>query len=413
MDWISIIVSLNDSREACSIRVLDTVFINPSGQLEWYYTTKAGILAKKKSNKTTVDEISNRFVKFALANPNNIDKNIGVVYNRFGERTLLAKQQFDSFLTNDLHNLDSIKFLQVYLRPQNGNPHSVISKYKCLNGGEDLDISISQNGKHVEMNGYPNIEFIRSQISVFTNNLINSFSLTKKNRLRVTSLTPEYIIADNNHIWISHVSQVEYANNDSDDNSLSNKIDDNEDNNALPDIPPRTTSSQARKSNTAANKVIYKEGNVLKCDVGPEDLPGLKAWVLQRVETSSKFGIGEIDQNKWSVDLTMYNNRISNVSNDTVRRHRASMVCNVSGDIAAILLNCQDLLCGNIPIDNAEDFQKKWREIYRRALNSDTNRRSSNMVQVCGNCDAICAKILNLISTNFDMVKLNVNVSID
>ena len=76
----------------CNIRLLDSLFVsNDSSTPQWYFTTKSGAISRKKGEKAALSGVFDRFSKFALANPNNKERTVGVFVHGNGYRQQLSE----------------------------------------------------------------------------------------------------------------------------------------------------------------------------------------------------------------------------------------------------------------------------------------------------------------------------------
>ena len=431
LSWDELLVKLTQSSsQKCSIRLLDTCFINGkvSGKrAQWYYTTKNGSIAKKKKEKTKADDIATRFARFALANPNNADQYVGNLVKPNGQRIYITSSELEEFLHDtksfECFGIDYKTFLQVYLRPQDGVDQIAVANYssgqtECfLKANDSVELSAIKN---VE-----NSDFISNQMSLFTNEII---TFLKAEELTVSEMSTEFVIDDNGHIWLSRVSKLivlPLGNSQNDDEDMKTDIAENEStlerarknptpattSELLPDLPPRTTSSQGRIKNPdvilSPGKLLRKEGGVYKCTLGPDDLPGLRAWVL----TGINQGSGE--ENMWAIDLNEYSKRSPiDKELDSVRESRASMRRSASSLMVSFVVKAESLIIGEEPIVNESDLRKKWKTMYEDALVSDSFKLTSGDVKICGNCEAIIAKLQSLISVDFKAGPLPVQKSV-
>jgi hypothetical protein len=82
----------------CNLRILDTVLFHSSrgknAPVRWLFTSKSGSVAKKKDENITFDKIQERFTRFALANPYNIEGNVSWLMAKNGSRQLMDKARF-------------------------------------------------------------------------------------------------------------------------------------------------------------------------------------------------------------------------------------------------------------------------------------------------------------------------------
>ncbi len=93
LDWSSVLSSIchssSNKSAKISIRLLDSIFFNELNDddnnkmlFKWYFTTKSGYISQKKHlealDTSCINDIVDRFSRFALANPNNSEQIVGV-----------------------------------------------------------------------------------------------------------------------------------------------------------------------------------------------------------------------------------------------------------------------------------------------------------------------------------------------
>ena len=417
--WDELLSKLTQSsNQKCSIRLLDTCFINgkvTGKRAQWYYTTKNGSIAKKKKDKTKAEDIATRFGRFALANPNNTDQYVGNLVKPNGQRIYITISELEEFLQDtksfECFGIDYKTFLQVYLRPQNGVDQVAVA---CYTAGETkCSMKANDSVELTDIGVIENSEFISNQMSMFTNEIV---AFLKGEALSVHSMSTEFVIDDNGHIWLSRVSQLnvsplkENTTEKTEDTSIpltESTLAQARKNptpattsELLPDLPPRTTSSQGRVKNPdivlSPGKLLRKEGGVYKCSLGPDDLPGLRVWVLTGINSGSS------EENKWAIDLNEYTKR-SGINKDfeSLRDNRATLRRSTSSLMVSFVVKAEALITGEEPLANEDDLKKKWKTAYEDALVSDSFKLSSGDVKICGNCEAIVAKLQSLISVDF------------
>ena len=159
-------------------------------------------------------------------------------------------------------------------------------------------------------------------------------------------------------------------------------------------VLPRQPSSRAhsREAHTPRDqeKLVFKEGNIYKCILGPEDLPGLKAWTLQSIK----------DRSKWSINMNEYTPASNFQVISSLAKERLGMKRTVPYLYLHLVSLSDTLLKGMDRVINAEDFRSKWKRNYEFALSSDLSKYPQE-VTVCGNCDAIIAKLKQLVQVDF------------
>ena len=106
--------------QKCPVRVLDTVFFSSDTPTpEWYFTSKSGGVLKKKDDKCSNEAVVKRFSDFALANQNNAQKYVGVMYTRSGQRSFVTSEELSNCMASGQYRNSSNmgNFLQVYMQP--------------------------------------------------------------------------------------------------------------------------------------------------------------------------------------------------------------------------------------------------------------------------------------------------------
>lgn len=439
-ELLSILSPQKSSKQKCSIRLLDTCFINGDVEdVQWYYTTKNGSIAlkkrdkKKDKKKAKAEDISSRFSKFALANPANNDLEkplVGTLVTPTGDRIYIEADEVKDFLENTKsYESYGIDFLQVYLRPQFGVDQVAVASFAA--GDTRCFLKANKSVELTDIGVIENSEFIMNQMSLFTNEIV---SCMKDKSFEVKSMSTEYIIDDNGHIWLSRVSQLTispFADND-DDGQTRQTVSESQANSdsesptqltkarkvpapaasseLLPELPPRTTSSQGRVKHpdhavalSPGGRLLRREGGVYKCTMGPDDLPGLRAWIL----TGINEGSGE--ENTWAIDLQEYAGRVgANKDLDALRESRSSLRRTTASVMVSFVDKAERLLTAEERVENEEDLKMKWKNAYQDALVSDSFKVGSGELKICGNCEAIVAKLQSLISADF---KASVHVS--
>jgi hypothetical protein len=128
---LNIIDTVRGSSQKCTIRVLDTVFVDSTGEgsgdnaILWYFTTKNGTISKKKKDKCSLTAVCDRFSRFSLANPNNTGNIVCTIVSANGSRTYLDQTEMNSLINSQHFGMSNDTFLQVYLRPYEGSAHVI------------------------------------------------------------------------------------------------------------------------------------------------------------------------------------------------------------------------------------------------------------------------------------------------
>jgi hypothetical protein len=262
ISWEELLNLITSSGEVtCSVRLLDTVFINQQNNgnrlNSWYFTTKNGIISKKKYEKSTIDAITTRFHRFSMSNPNNALQYVGTIVKDDGSRQYLTEDELTNYfsLESNLDNQNS-SFLQVYLRPYDGIDQIVKGTYQ--NGNENFQFTVqTAAGGSCELKTLPESSFIRDQCTIFTKEILKSLRVLNLSAEPLADLQMEFIIDDNKHVWLSKISQT---NETQAPDQLSS---------SLPELPNSSQSSrktQATPSHSSimspAEKLLWREGGV-------------------------------------------------------------------------------------------------------------------------------------------------------
>lgn len=387
------------SQHKCTVRLLDTVFCG-DGNMEWYYTTKNGVISKKKKEKTKVEDIVQRFCRFASSNPNNTTGKVAVTSTTAtGNVMYLTPEELGDFLSQPRSSRSS-SWLRVYLRPQGGVDQFFNATYSREKNALDFGVTSSPTGeKTSDISSVANGNFACDQASVFMNDLRRC--LEDVTGSSVAQMKVEFVIDDNSHVWLSRVLGLEVGPGPIEDEYINSpdEVSHEASQRSLPGLPPRTTSSQRRRGDSAGgerrDRIIFKEGGTIQSTLGPEDLPGLKAWIMT--------GMDGTTSDDWYVDLRQYRSNAAPSSELTdLRQSRAQQRRVISPLFASLLERVDGIISGAISVDDEEDFMDKWRALYAQAVASNAVRHSvGGDISACGNCFAICAKLKSLIQVDF------------
>jgi hypothetical protein len=440
--WEEILNLLTKSGEIiCAVRLLDTIFINPQNHINsWYFTTKTGTISKKKTEKSTVDAITTRFNRFALSNPNNTLQYIGTIISQDGNRKYLTTTELISYFSSSEINMNS-QFLQVYLRPSDGHDQLIrVIKKQNSENFQFLILSSDQKISSQELNS----SFICDQCTVFMTEIMKSLSSSlhsqSSSSLTLTDLCADFMIDDNQHVWLSKISQAIFQQSSPPVVSESLSPDPSS---TLPDLHPHSSqshrtsphiSSSATATTTPSpffssssanlvNNLLWREGGVYHCQVGPEGLPGLRAWVLTSLSKQQT-----PSQNNWMIDL----NELllpSSSSSSEIYHNRAKITRTLSNNRMLLLIeHFQPLLYGqfNPPlhqIDNSSNlmnFIQQWKlflnEFQKKIKKEKKFHITTSEVTVDGNVHAICQKLQSLLDINFEakgsLAKVRLSLSV-
>ncbi len=412
----------------CNIRLLDTLFVSKdSSAPQWYFTTKSGAISRKKGEKATLSGVFDRFSKFALANPNNKERTIGVFIHGNGYRQQLS----ESSLTEIVDQNSSVlmqpgSHLQVFLRPCMGKQEMVTVSVKySQEGGKvtyDFDYFLSANMGKTKM-PLTN-EKVKDQVRSFSKEVL--VHAHEGRQMAATSMTIDFVMDDNEHVWLSNVQDctmvpllesetVLYAfERENDENVVNGET---KMRSPLPTVKGSQGASMAASdafSSSAVNEdpllgnggLLYKvDDGAYCCALGPDDLPGLRAWAL--------VSLSDGDNLQWSIDMKecdQTNSSDVNPAMESVKKQRTEQRHRISATLVALMSGSEELLLGfhnSVNNKNETDFKAAWQSALAGA-----KRKAdlSEEVVVCGNTHAVCRKLESLCNIDFEpMTKLSVS----
>ena len=228
----------NKGERKCPVRLLDTVFLDESSTNsapEWYFTTKVGMISKKKANKSTFPSVIDRFSKFALANSNNTRGYVGVTRSYANSSSSGSSNSRKFWSTASLNSAFSQgvdastvvgkgTYLQVYLQPhmnidavfviegsREGSSSSggcVFRSFKRAYPASFMDENTVSNGSIPtdEQDDAFVPDNIFMQMQSYLAEVIDFF---EKNRgLRTQHVVAEFVVDDNEHVWLSCISKL-------------------------------------------------------------------------------------------------------------------------------------------------------------------------------------------------------------
>jgi len=372
-----------------------------------------------------------------LSNPNNNDGTVAVLIYSNGYHQKLDDNALRELLLENIVALqkDDV-FLQVYIRPYKGEESVILYKSSSNIDKDDDDDEdraededeIKVMKSHFGQKSKVKSQKINEQSIIQGEEVKRHYIKTKKER--ITNLDIEYIVDDNEDVWLSFIPNLsaiqakEKSKKQTIMNENSENLNDNSDKKILEELKesPRTllpsianneslningdtnlrpSSNQDKKSNisraSSANlgDILSKEGNVYVSVLGPDELPGLNAWLLQSMSAGEELN--------WTVDLREYNVRTKspNPAMEQVRKKRGASRHNVSYSLVALIRHADKLLLGGAKVESKENFELMWQNTYDQVIKSADAMKLSHEVVVCGNTNAICRKLDSLVKIGF------------
>jgi len=218
-DWRDILSfltsSISNKQNKCFVRLLDTIFFDFTKENEptllWYFTTKSGSISKKKDDSLSLKGIPERFSRFALANPNNKEEFVGTLYHGIsGYRQFMKMPGLEELLSNNLAALNQkSSYLQVYLRPFKGR-EELLTVNISTDDASTPTVSYRMSpmlGDSSTSYQITNESSIVKQAQGFLNEFVSY--VRKNQRKDVTNMSMEFIVDDNEHVWLSKISSLE------------------------------------------------------------------------------------------------------------------------------------------------------------------------------------------------------------
>ena len=408
----------------CVLRLLDTVIADDdSSQASWFFTTKNGVISRKKDDKISPEKILERFSQFSLSNPNNSRGFVGVCYFPQGDkRQFLSNDELLEIVSDDNKFQNCIRngnFLQVFLQSHGdidgyyhveftADENDYENKYSCV-------IEKIHTGKGNE-ESIPVLDKIRTQIEKHTIEIVDF--LKNSRSIIVIRLIANFIVDDNEHAWLSNIAKMvtipyEKVNDKSKsttitslpaiqlplDSSSSSMTQSSRDNISA------GTGTKHRRPSKLANAILNLEGSVYCSTVSSDHLPGLCAWVMiKTAHQPSK----QIEKNVWVIDLSKYS--VNNISKELMVDGKIFEIRKIERhvmkiDLIELIIQSENLLLGQIPINNIATFELAWQDSLTRTKDSLSQKIDSHAalaeVVVCGNTYSICKKLESIRETGF------------
>ena len=413
----------------CGARVLDTVFFSSeSASPEWYFTTKSGGVTRKKDDKYSPSGLLSRLSDFALANPNNVAQHVGVVYTRLGERIFLTADEISTALANGRYRnaSDAGTFLQVYLQPHGGQDTLYVmdvamgAETAASSSGHAAAGPVTYTTTRKTFTAPTCIPAMDAAVpdavaQQMQEQVAAVMEFCAAHRaLRVDAMTVEFIVDDNEHVWLSHISQCTAtptaAPADTEAEQLPRKavaaaasaaVAGGGD--AAPAVPAALPSSSSSSSSrpslrmssnrpsapaagggpaapltvvtgpkeNAADTLLTLEGAVYRSSMAADELPGLRAWVMAKsglhaASKHSHIAAAGVGGSVWTVDLNRYHQHpaaaaasptAAHVKQD-VKQRRAKERQVLPLALVELMGHAEQLLLGLVPVASDDDFEQ-------------------------------------------------------
>lgn len=278
------------------LKILDTVFLHQrngdqtcSRIQDWFLTTKKGIVTRRKHpNSLTLQHVYDRFRRFSLVNASNATgpRIIAVGYMRqnqneptdnFHDQVNYTDEQFQRMLIEDSSVRNCI-YIQTYLRPYEGinyifrgcfqiisdplettfakNEHASDRNIEVLTKivessllASDMKTSSFQSSsimkwieREVEVSTLKVVDHLERQMNNVLcqplGDLNGSEGVSKSYNQRILTLTADFILDDNKHLWMTYIDNLTFSDKD----DIATKI--------------NSISEYFNKENTTENRIV-------------------------------------------------------------------------------------------------------------------------------------------------------------
>ena len=428
LNCLSVLCHSSSKSNRCMLRLLDTVFVDKNLKMSWYYTTGQSLsVAKKKDSSTSPDSVLDRFEKFALANPRNSNGIVAVFVNSEGDRQILNQSAVRDLLRNNLSELSQDgSYLQVYQRPHDQFTDRFIIQQTTVDDDGGITVSYfslyhdgSDMGSTEPLDIGQLNKLILHDMEEFSKEI---FKYIENNNKRLSAIVIEFMVDESNHAWVTNIPLA----------NINSKVTESErrESNAhllmkptevLPQVkPPSSRENQSRPSSShnapgpaqtiddaklqssitsifpLNSALLHKDSTGYIAKYSVDELPGLRAWVVGKANSSN-------DSIQWHIDMEMYHNGSVDDSHISMKNLRSKSRHVTKQKYIYLLKEAEQVLLGKLPNPiTPEQLQLAWLEVYNRYLQGLVNNsHSDEEVIVCGNIFAIIPKLEGLMNSKF------------
>ncbi|GMH66148.1 hypothetical protein TrST_g11447 [Triparma strigata] len=411
------------SSHRCSIKVLDTAFLEPkSGGAPdeikvagWVYTSKKGEITRKKKEHLSLTKVYERFTRFALANPDNAngEKYVAVVHPRGeGMRRIMEHSDLqaasESNSTTGSPLLADCSALQCYLRPQDGVDHL----YRSTFDGENVAVHIVKNivrdgvgvkeNIKVTMMNEDLLEELKSNAIKLKTHIEAAMAGGKKGPQRVMSLTADFVLDDNRQLWLCCVNNVSVMpTSSSDSDELEEKKMTSPSRPSLPSLDADVRPVSVSKGRSIFVKKGSGSNAVWVCNKGVHELVGLNCWSDTHDDGTHTIRMQALLE-KWAGNDPLRGPPDPHQAMEKEARSKERY--KVSYKSVLLAQESEEFLKGNIKAESGAGLASKWRKADRACQSSLSAKKSYyDEITVDGNCYQICLKLDALRSSDFEI----------
>jgi hypothetical protein len=154
-----------------------------------------------------------------MSDPNNTLQYVGTIVKDDGTSQHLTEDELTNYFSmeSNMNSNQSSEFciLQVNLRPYDGTDQIVKASYQSSpngngngNGNENFQLKVQTTRGSRELSTLPESSFICDQCTIFTKDILKALRFLNPTDA-VTALEVEFVLDDNQHIWLSRAPRVE------------------------------------------------------------------------------------------------------------------------------------------------------------------------------------------------------------
>ncbi|DBA05412.1 TPA: hypothetical protein N0F65_007574 [Lagenidium giganteum] len=410
-DWAHTTLYNEQPDKRCVVNMVDTLIFSSErtgpttsnnanalvSKVLWLFTQKNGTVAKKKESNQPVLNIAairDRFIRLACrtSRPSVMSEPsyLAFVYLQNGTRQLVTAAEFQEWLDAiDPHKTRSpvrasraasLLGFQAYLRSFGDQQHFILAQYEAPNAPDRdpvvIDIHRVEGQYYVPDQGGKGQRLsdvsprLRKEVEATTKQLVDC--LARSASVDVLAGTFEFVVDDEQKLWLTHIAHVETREASKTPRSVS-----------LPSLPSATM--DAKDTSNGANGAIKCRGEF--CRAAPSSLPGLyPPQPEQELDTSDRADDdrSSAENNAAATQLDMPlpdNGQRFKIANNNILLARAEL----------------DFLVGNIRgITDDRALSLKWQEadnVLRMELGRANPSQFYKQIGVCANCHRIYTQL--------------------
>lgn len=222
----------------------------------------------------------------------------------------------------------------------------------------------------------------------------------------------DFIVDDNEQAWLSNASNFSYIPVDpSWTKTKRSPISvDAPSEKAVPSVTNTAISSSSTRPGTAPIGCSFIDLDprdvIYKTSLCVDELPGLRAWVPQKINVNNVLMGGVQVGPQWIVDLDEYTRPLASPVEalEQIRESRSRLSHRVPIDLVKIVTRCENILLGSVPCRSTGDLITAWKRAVSDAEKTLHQGTEGESCLVCGNLNEVLEKLTSLIQSDFCVV---------